>query len=337
MNGPGPLLAVGETMVLLTTAEVGRLRHASSLLLGVAGAESNVAIGARRLGCPAAWVGRVGDDELGELVVSRIRAEGVDVAGVVRDPGAPTSLMLKERRTAEMVRVRYYRRNGPGSRLEPGDLDPAQVAAAGLLHVTGITPALSDSARATVDHAIELARAAGVPVSFDLNYRSALWPPDQAAAVCRDLAARADIVFAGDDEAELLGLSGDRPPWPAPWPPSGPATPWSSWGSGGPWPPSTAGSTPSTRSRSGPSTRSVPATPSWPATWPRPWPAARCPSAWSPPPPAARSRSPSPATGRASPPATNWPPSASAPAPCTAEPTRGPGGFGSVAVAVAAA
>jgi len=207
----GPLLAVGETMALLTTAEVGRLRHASSLTLGVAGAESNVAIGARRLGCPAAWVGRVGDDELGELVVSRIRAEGVDVAGVVRDPGAPTSLMLKERRTAELVRVRYYRRNGPGSRLEPGDLDPAQVAAAGVLHVTGITPALSDSARATVDHAIELARAAGVPVSFDLNYRSALWPPGQAAAVCRELAARADIVFAGDDEAELLGLDGDPP------------------------------------------------------------------------------------------------------------------------------
>ena len=206
---PGPLLAVGETMALLTATEVGRLRHAASLTLGVAGAESNVAIGARRLGCPAAWVGRVGNDELGELVVSRIRAEGVDVGGVVRDPGAPTSLMLKERRTANLVRVLYYRHNGPGARLRPDDLDPAQVRAAGVLHVTGITPALSDSARATVDHAVELARAAGVPVSFDLNYRSALWPPDQAAAVCRDLAARADIVFAGDDEAELLGLAGD--------------------------------------------------------------------------------------------------------------------------------
>jgi 2-dehydro-3-deoxygluconokinase len=208
---PGPLLAVGETMALLATAEVGRLRHASSLTLGVAGAESNVAIGARRLGCPAAWVGRVGDDELGELVVSRIRAEGVEVGGVVRDPDAPTSLMLKERRTAAMVRVLYYRRNGPGSRLRPDDLDPGQVGAAGMLHVTGITPALSDSARATVDHAVELAQAAGVPVSFDLNYRSALWPPGEAAAVCRDLAARADIVFAGDDEAELLGLEGDPP------------------------------------------------------------------------------------------------------------------------------
>ena len=207
--GPGPLLAVGETMALLAAPQIGRLRHATSLTLGVAGAESNVAIGAQRLGWPAAWVGRVGDDELGELVVSKIRAEGVDVGGVVRDPDAPTSLMLKERRTAGMVRVRYYRRNGPGARLQPGDLDPAQIAAAGVLHLTGITPALSDSARATVDHAVELARSAGVPVSFDLNYRSALWPPEEAAVVCRDLAARADLVFAGDDEAQLLGLEGD--------------------------------------------------------------------------------------------------------------------------------
>jgi 2-dehydro-3-deoxygluconokinase len=206
---PGPLLAVGETMALLAATEVGRLRHATSLTLGVAGAESNVAIGARRLGWPAAWVGRVGDDELGELVVAKIRAEGVDVGGVVRDPDAPTSLMLKERRTAAIVRVRYYRRHGPGARLQPDDLDPEQIAAAGVLHVTGITPALSDSARATVDHAVELARSAGVPVSFDLNYRSALWPPEEAAPVCRDLAARADLVFAGDDEAELLGLDGD--------------------------------------------------------------------------------------------------------------------------------
>jgi 2-dehydro-3-deoxygluconokinase len=204
-----PLLALGETMVLLSAPTVGRLRHMPSLDLGVAGAESNVAIGARRLGWPAAWVGRVGDDELGELVVGRIRAEGVDVAGVVRDPSAPTSLMVKERRTAGLVRVVYYRRHGPGSQLRPDDVDEGRVAAAGLLHLTGITPALSRSARATVEHAVEVARAAGVPVSFDLNYRAALWPPDEAAPVLRDLAGRADLVFAGDDEAELCGLDGD--------------------------------------------------------------------------------------------------------------------------------
>jgi 2-dehydro-3-deoxygluconokinase len=204
-----PLLALGETMVLLTAPEVGRLRHAAALSLGVAGAESNVAIGARRLGVPAAWVGRVGADELGELVVSRIRAEGVDVGGVVRDPDAPTSLMVKERRTAELTRVVYYRRHGPGARLRPDDLDPDRIRAAGMLHVTGITPALSDSARQTVERAVALARDGGVPVSFDLNYRSALWPPERAAPVLRELAGRADLVFAGDDEAAMLGLEGE--------------------------------------------------------------------------------------------------------------------------------
>src|SRR4030095_2281921 len=112
------------------------------------------------------------------------RAGACAVGGVLSAPGAATSLMLKERRTAEMVRVLYYRRHGPGSRLRPDDLDPAQGAAGGVLHVTGITPALSESARATVDHAVELARVAGVPVSFDLNYRSALWAAGRAAARC---------------------------------------------------------------------------------------------------------------------------------------------------------
>ena len=157
--------------------------------------------------------------------------------------------MLKERRTADMVRVLYYRRHGPGSRLLPSDLDPAQVAAAGMLHVTGITPALSDSALATVDRAVTLAGRPGCR-SLDLNYRSALWPPEQAAAVSRDLAARADLVFAGDDEAELLGLAGDPADLARASPTWAPATPWSSWASGARWPPSTAGSTPSRPSRS---------------------------------------------------------------------------------------
>jgi 2-dehydro-3-deoxygluconokinase len=204
-----PLLALGETMVLLTTPTVGRLRHAGSLILGVAGAESNVAIGVRRLGCPAAFVGRVGDDELGELIIASLRAESLDVSGVIRDRAAPTSLMLKERRTADLVRVIYYRQHGPGAQLVPDDLNADQVRAAGVLHITGITPALSRSARDAVQHAVDLAHQASVPVSFDVNYRSALWGPDEAAAVCRDLARQADLLFAGDDEAELLGLGGD--------------------------------------------------------------------------------------------------------------------------------
>ncbi len=202
------LVTLGETMGLIGTAHVGPLRHAPGLTLGIGGAESNVAIGVARLGGRACWVGRVGDDPVGDLVVSTLAGERVDVGHVVRDPGAPTSLMLKERRTPDVARVVYYRRGGPGSRLEPADVPHERVAAAGLLHVTGITPALGASPAATVLAAVETARGAGVPVSVDVNYRGALWSPQDARPVLSDLVRRADVVFAGDDEADLLGVHG---------------------------------------------------------------------------------------------------------------------------------
>jgi 2-dehydro-3-deoxygluconokinase len=200
----GGLVTLGETMALLSSDQVGPLRHAGMLRLGVAGAESNVAIGVRRLGVPAAWTGRVGDDELGQLILRQLRAERVDVAAAKLDPAAPTGLMLKEQRTAELARVVYYRRGSAGSRLAPGDLDEDGVTRAGVLHLTGITPALSASARQAVHAAAELARGAGVPVSLDFNYRSALWSAAEAAAELRDLTAAAEVVFAGDDEAALV-------------------------------------------------------------------------------------------------------------------------------------
>ena len=200
----GGVVTLGETMALLWPPEVGLLRHAPALRLGVAGAESNVAVGTVRLGVPAAWLGRVGDDEFGRLVAMTLRGQGVRTTAVV-DPEARTGLMVKERRTTRATRVLYYRAGSAGSRLEPADLDPAVIASGAVLHVTGITPALSATARATVFAAVEEARGAGVPVSVDLNYRSALWPPAEATPVLRDLVGRADIVMATEDEARLVG------------------------------------------------------------------------------------------------------------------------------------
>jgi 2-dehydro-3-deoxygluconokinase len=199
----GGVVTLGETMALLWPEEVGPLRHAPGLRLGVAGAESNVAIGAVRLGVPATWLGRVGDDEFGRLVSMTLRGQGVAVSAVV-DPEAPTGLMVKERRTARATRVLYYRSGSAGSRLCPGDLDPSAIAAGAVLHITGITAALSRSARETVFEATEIARAAGVPVSVDLNYRSALWSAGEAGPVLRDLVRRADVVMATEEEARLV-------------------------------------------------------------------------------------------------------------------------------------
>jgi 2-dehydro-3-deoxygluconokinase len=196
------VLTFGETMALMRADQVGPLAHASTMSLGIGGSESNVAIGLRRLGVQAVWCGRVGADSLGQLVEREIRAEGVDVRIVV-DPSAPTGLMIKERRTPDAQRVSYYRAGSAGSRLAPADIDDQLISGAGLLHVSGITPALSDQAGATLRYAIGVARAAGVPVSFDLNFRGNLWSAEGAGSVYRDIIPLADIVFAGEDEAAV--------------------------------------------------------------------------------------------------------------------------------------
>jgi 2-dehydro-3-deoxygluconokinase len=203
------VVTLGETMGLFTATAIGSLTHVDSFRLGIGGAESNVAIGVSRLGAHATWIGRVGADEIGELVRRELRAEGVELLATV-DAEAPTGLMVKSRRTAQHTRVVYHRAGSAGSRLEPSDFTGQQIAGAHALHVTGITPALSRSAAAAVDRAVELATLASVPVSFDVNHRSALWPVETASVAYRSLAARSSIVFAGLDEARMI-CEGDSP------------------------------------------------------------------------------------------------------------------------------
>jgi 2-dehydro-3-deoxygluconokinase len=199
----GAVVTLGETMGLLRSPSLGSLEHAPRLDVHVGGAESNVAIGVARLGRPAIWMGRVGDDGMGRRVLRELRGEGVDVRAVV-DASHRTGLMLKETPTAGATRVVYYRAGSAGSALAPADLDESAIAAAGILHVTGITPALSDSAAAAVDAALDIAASARVPVSFDVNHRASLWGGRDAGAAYRRIAKRADLVFAGADEAALL-------------------------------------------------------------------------------------------------------------------------------------
>lgn len=202
MTSPS-VVTLGETMALVRTTEIGSLRHANSLAFGIGGAESNVAIGLARLGVATSWLGRVGDDSPGERVTREIRGDGVDVRAIV-DPDAATGLMVKERPSAASTAVHYYRAGSAGSRLRPEDLPDGWVEDASLLHVTGITPLLSETAKAAVHSAVDRARAAGTTVSFDINYRSALASPEVAGPVLRDLAERADVVFGGAEEFALL-------------------------------------------------------------------------------------------------------------------------------------
>ena len=198
------LVTLGETMVLLLAEQPGPMREATTFRRHIAGAECNVAVGLSRLGHSAGWISRVGDDEFGRAVVFRIRGEGVDTSRVITDPDAPTGLMVRERRDVGPIDLVYYRRGSAASRLSPADLDPAYIGDAKFLHLTGITPALSESCQRAVFDAAEIARAAGVQVTLDPNYRSKLWSRDEFRRVLRDLAARCDILLPGMDEAELL-------------------------------------------------------------------------------------------------------------------------------------
>jgi 2-dehydro-3-deoxygluconokinase len=198
------LVTLGETMALLASPEIGRLRDMTSLRLSIGGSESNVAIGAARLGQSAAWIGRVGNDEFGQMILATLRREGVDVTAAVTDPSAPTAIMLKERRTAEIARVSYYRKDYAGSRLRPEDLDGELIGSARVLHVTGITLGLGTTARDAAYAAVETARARGVLVSFDFNYRTALWSREEAASEFRAMSSLADLIFAGEDELAIV-------------------------------------------------------------------------------------------------------------------------------------
>ncbi|CAM04201.1 2-dehydro-3-deoxygluconokinase [Saccharopolyspora erythraea NRRL 2338] len=193
------VVTLGETMGLLTGGRIGSLAHVSEAHVGIGGAETNVAVSLSRLGIAVTWIGRVGDDSLGRRVVREVRGEGVDVRAQV-DPEAPTGLMLKELTGPGTSRVYYYRAGSAGSRLAATDVPAGLVESVGLVHLTGITPLLSDSAREACLSVVRRARAAGVRVSVDVNYRSTLAPAEVAAPVLGELVEEADLVFGSPDE-----------------------------------------------------------------------------------------------------------------------------------------
>lgn len=209
VEGSPRLVTMGETLVSLSSLQPRPLRHAQQLDLSIGGAESNVAIGAARLGIPTAWIGRVGDDEFGRLIVNKLRGEGLDVRAHV-DSGHPTALMFKSRRTSSLLNVEYYRRGSAGSRLSISDVDQELISSAEILHVSAITSALSKEASDAVRCAVSVAQDAGTLVSIDLNYRSALWSAEDAAPEFRFLAGVADVLFCTASEARIA-VQGEDP------------------------------------------------------------------------------------------------------------------------------
>jgi 2-dehydro-3-deoxygluconokinase len=202
------VLTAGETMALLDPAEEGELRDGMPLTLRFAGAESNFAIALARLGVEVAWVSRLGRDPFGDLIETGLAREGVDLRWVTRDE-APTGLFCKWR-SGGRSSVAYRRAGSAASRLRPADVPDEALDGVRLVHLTGITMAISESGCELV---VDLARRAherGVCVLFDPNFRPAL-PDTPAAAAERQRAVLpyVDWYLCGETEAGLLWPDGE--------------------------------------------------------------------------------------------------------------------------------
>ncbi|MFE2724468.1 sugar kinase [Kitasatospora sp. NPDC059327] len=197
------VVTVGEAMAALRAT--GPIRLAPPVDLSVAGAEANVAIGLARLGHRARWVGRVGDDPFGALVLRTLRAENVDTTHThVDTDGRPTGLLVREDSISDLAAVHYHRERSAGSALHPEHVLPALDPGTRVLHLTGITPALGPSAALTVRAAAARARELGITVSLDLNHRARLWTHHEARRTLLPLARAADILIASADELHLV-------------------------------------------------------------------------------------------------------------------------------------
>jgi 2-dehydro-3-deoxygluconokinase len=170
---------------------------------GFGGDTSNMAIAAARLGAHAGYVTRVGDDAFGKALLGLWRAEDVDASGVVTDPDAPTGVYFVTH-TLRGHEFSYLRAGSAASRLDPATLPLTVIRGARVLHLSGISQAISASACDAGFAAIEAARAAGARISYDPNLRLRLWPLPRARAVILATLAQCDWFLPSLDEAQLL-------------------------------------------------------------------------------------------------------------------------------------
>ncbi|MBY9079102.1 sugar kinase [Paenibacillus sp. HN-1] len=204
------VVTFGETMVQLVPDRMAPLEYVDGFHKHVAGAESNVAIGLARMGHSAGWFSKLGNDPFGRYVRQFITGHGVDTSEVRTADEAPTGVFFKELISPDRIQVYYYRRQSAASLMNERELNEAYVAKARILHVTGITPALSPECRKLTFRAMEAAKKHGTAIVFDPNIRWKLWNREEARGVLGAMAGLADYVLPGVEEGRFL-TGGDAP------------------------------------------------------------------------------------------------------------------------------
>ena len=200
------VVTFGEAMLRLSPPHFGRLEQSHSLDVEIGGSELNVAVGVSRLGMSAAWISKLPNNALGRMVRNRARELGVDVAQVIfSDKGRQGLYFVEYGAAPRASSVLYDRGNSAISLIQPGEVDWKKVLSrAKLLHVSGITPALSPSAAETTAVAMKAAKEAGCLVSYDLNYRKKLWSPAEAKSCQEPLMRLVDILTTTEEDTGVV-------------------------------------------------------------------------------------------------------------------------------------
>ena len=205
---PEPRLDVtgfGEIMLRLSVPVGRRLETTHRLDVVPGGSEGNVVYALARLGRRTAWVSALPATALGRIIANALQGAGVDVGGVVWSAtGRVGTYYVEFSAPPRPIQVIYDRADSCVSRLRPEQIDWAAFLDTRVIHISGITPALSPSCRAITEQAIAQARAAGVPVSFDVNYRQKLWNEAKAREVLEPLLQGSDLVLCSQADAKRL-------------------------------------------------------------------------------------------------------------------------------------
>ena len=202
------VLTAGEALVAIVPDAPVPFEDASCFDAKVGGAEVNFAVCLARLGRTVAWYGMLGDDPAGRMVLRALREAGVEASAVTVAAGEQTGIYLRDWQPDGERRPRYYRAGSAARLLAPASL-PADLAPGRWLHLTGITAALGDGPRAMLHELVDRARRIDAGVSFDPNYRPALWAPHEAAPHLGELAARCNVLLMSEDDSHLL-FGGDE-------------------------------------------------------------------------------------------------------------------------------
>ncbi len=214
MNGELPSRAVtfGEIMLRLSTPGFERFVQASSFDVTYGGGEANVAASLAQFGIDAAFVSRVPDHQIGQAAINHLRRFGVDTSLVLRGGPRLGTYFLETGASQRPSAVIYDRAHSSITSLDPRELDPAAIFdGARWFHFTGITPALGPGPAAAVEMLAREARARGVRVSCDLNFRAKLWTEDQARAVMTPLMAQVDVCICNEEDADrCLGVAAEN-------------------------------------------------------------------------------------------------------------------------------